>query len=198
MAEIVSSDRGGVRASCAPVSTLQQRSKAVLSGTANVGLEALEPAWLSEFGLPARVEGRNPVPALKSAVNRMGTAAAFCHDPVIVTVLIVDDHPSFRASARMLLEAEGFDVVGEAEDGLSAIAAAHDLRPEVVLLDVQLPDIDGFEVASRLTAERDAPAIVLVSSRDGSDFGPLVAESGACGFIAKAELSGERISALLG
>lgn len=128
----------------------------------------------------------------------MGAAAAFCHDPLIVTILIVDDHPSFRASARMVLEAEGFDVVGEAEDGLSAIAAAHELRPQVVLLDVQLPDIDGFEVASRLTAEGDAPAIVLVSSRDGSDFGQLIADSGACGFIAKAELSGERISALLG
>jgi DNA-binding NarL/FixJ family response regulator len=128
----------------------------------------------------------------------MGAAAAVCHDPLIVTILIVDDHPSFRASARMLLEAEGFDVVGEAQDGLSAIAAARELRPEVVLLDVQLPDIDGFEVASRLRAERDAPAIVLVSSRDGSDFGSLVADSGACGFIAKAELSGERISALLG
>src|SRR5256885_13801222 len=146
MAEIVFSDRGGVRASCARVTTLQQRFTAVLGGKSNVGLE----------------ERRNPVPALKSAVNRMGAAAAFCHDPVIVTVLIVDDHPSFRASARMLLEDEGFDIVGEAEDGMSALAAADALRPEVVLLDVQLPDIDGFEVASRLTAGGGGPAVVLV------------------------------------
>ena len=164
---------------------------------ANVGLEAPEPAWICEFGSAARVEGRNPFPALDGAVNRMGAAAPFCHDPLIVTVLIVDDHPSFRASARMLLEAEGFDVVGEAEDGHSAIAAAHELRPEVVLLDVQLPDIDGFEVASRLTAALDAPAIVLVSSRDGDDFGPLVERCGALGFVPKAELSGAALRALL-
>jgi DNA-binding NarL/FixJ family response regulator len=128
----------------------------------------------------------------------MGAAAALCHDPVIVTVLIVDDHPSFRASARMLLEAEGFDVVGEVGDGLSALAAVDALRPQVVLLDVQLPDLDGFEIASRLTAGRTGPAVVLVSSRDGADFGRLVADSGACGFIPKDELSGDRILSLLG
>ena len=68
-----------------------------------------------------------------------------------LSVLIVDDHPSFRASARVLLEAEGFDVIGEAADGASGIAEAKRLRPDLVLLDVQLPDIDGFDVASRLT-----------------------------------------------
>lgn len=115
------------------------------------------------------------------------------------TVLIVDDHPSFRASARMLLEAEGFDVVGEAEDAAGALAAAVALRPEVVLLDVQLPDGDGFEVAERLRASGNgrAPAIVLVSSRDGKDFGCLVERCGARGFIAKAELCAARIAALL-
>jgi DNA-binding NarL/FixJ family response regulator len=113
------------------------------------------------------------------------------------SVLIVDDHPSFRANARALLQAEGFDVVGEAGDGRSALEAARELRPEVVLLDVQLPDVDGFEVAAGLTSEQDGPAVVLVSSRDGSDFGRLVRESGARGFIPKAELSGARLSALL-
>ena len=112
-------------------------------------------------------------------------------------VLIVDDHPSFRASARVLLEAEGFDVVGEAADGQAAIAEAGRLQPEVVLLDVQLPDIDGFDVAARLTGADDAPAVILVSSRDGSDFGPLVTRSGARGFVPKAELSGDRVQALL-
>jgi DNA-binding NarL/FixJ family response regulator len=112
-------------------------------------------------------------------------------------VLIVDDHPSFRASARALLEAEGFDVVGEASDGVSAVAAAGRLHPDVVLLDVQLPDRTGFEVASQLTRNGAEINVVLVSSRDGSDYGPLVEQSGASGFVPKAELSGARIAALL-
>jgi DNA-binding NarL/FixJ family response regulator len=114
-----------------------------------------------------------------------------------MTVLIVDDHPSFRGSARALLEAEGYEVVGEAENGVGGLKAARELRPDIVLLDVQLPDFDGFEVASRLTKDDDPPAIVLISSRDGSDFGHLVHDSGARGFIPKAELSGEAIAALL-
>jgi DNA-binding NarL/FixJ family response regulator len=112
--------------------------------------------------------------------------------------LIVDDHPSFRATARVLLEAEGFDVVGEAADGASALTEAGRLQPEVVLLDVQLPDIDGFDVAARLTAGNDGgPVVILVSSRDSSDFGPLVMRSGARGFVPKAELSGNRLQELL-
>jgi DNA-binding NarL/FixJ family response regulator len=113
------------------------------------------------------------------------------------TVLIVDDHPSFRTSARRMLEADGYDVVGEAADGASALALARDLRPSLVLLDVQLPDLDGFDVAARLTRDHAPPAVVLTSSRDGADFGPLVARSGARGFVAKAELSGEAIAALV-
>ncbi len=115
----------------------------------------------------------------------------------VTTVLIVDDHPSFRATARALLEAEGFDVLGEAADGEAAIVACEELRPDVVLLDVQLPDLTGFQVASRLTTNGVGPSIVLVSSRDGSDYGPLVEESGARGFVPKGELSGARIAALL-
>jgi DNA-binding NarL/FixJ family response regulator len=114
-----------------------------------------------------------------------------------ITVLIVDDHPSFRASARMLLEAEGFEVVGEAPDGLSAVDAVHNLRPQVVLLDVQLPDIDGFEVAARLMANGSAPAVVLTSSRDVDDLGPLGESDQIRGFIPKSELSGAALEALL-
>ena len=113
------------------------------------------------------------------------------------SVLIVDDHPSFRATARMLLEVEGYQVVGEAPDGMSALAAVKELDPDVVLLDVNLPDIDGFDVAARLSNGSARPTIVLVSSRDSSDFGPLVARSGARGFISKADLSGAALAALL-
>ena len=114
------------------------------------------------------------------------------------SVLIVDDHTTFRLTARLLLESEGYTVVGEAEDGVSAIRAARDLGPDLILLDVQLPDTDGFDVASRLMDGEDAPMIVLTSSRDGADFGPLIERSGARGFIPKAELSGERLRALTG
>jgi DNA-binding NarL/FixJ family response regulator len=113
------------------------------------------------------------------------------------TVLIVDDHPSFRASARMLLESEGFDVIGEAEDGAGALQAVLELAPQVILLDVQLPDIDGFEVASRLTANGASPAIVLTSSRDVNDLGALAMREGVRGFIPKSELSGAALEALL-
>ena len=116
------------------------------------------------------------------------------------TVLIVDDHPSFRATARMLLESDGWTVVGEAEDGEQGLQAARELRPDLVLLDVNLPGIDGFEVAARLTAAANgmaSPAVVLVSSRDAKDFGPMVAGCGACGFLSKADLSGEALRELV-
>ena len=115
----------------------------------------------------------------------------------VTSVLIVDDHPSFRASARRLLEADGCTVVGEAADGASAVAAAGELKPDVVLLDVRLPDIDGFEVARRLAAAGSQAAVVLTSSRAAEGYGPLLAESPACGFIPKGELSGAALSGLL-
>jgi DNA-binding NarL/FixJ family response regulator len=115
----------------------------------------------------------------------------------VTTVLIVDDHPSFRGMARALLESEGFDVVGEAADGAAAIEAAELLRPDVMLLDIHLPDSDGFQVAAALAKNGVAPAIVMTSSRDARDFGPLVEQSGARGFIPKAELSGDTIAALI-
>jgi DNA-binding NarL/FixJ family response regulator len=115
---------------------------------------------------------------------------------VAVTVLIVDDHPSFRASARTLLEAEGYDVVGEAENGKDAVAAVQALHPDLVLLDVQLPDIDGFHVAAALGKLKDPPAVILTSSRDGADYGPCIGDCGARGFVPKADLSGAAIAAL--
>jgi len=129
----------------------------------------------------------------------MAESAPHCHDGYNVgtRVLIVDDHPSFRASARTLLESEGFEVVGEAETGVAALRAAKELRPDLVLLDIQLPDFDGFEVAARLARLDHPPEIVLTSSRDGSDYGRCIADSGARGFVPKAELSGSALAALL-
>jgi DNA-binding NarL/FixJ family response regulator len=113
------------------------------------------------------------------------------------SVLIVDDHASFRASARQVLEAEGFEVVGEAEDGAAALEYVARLRPDVVLLDVQLPDMSGFEIAAKLCSNGIRPDVVLTSSRDASEFGDLVDTSGSRGFIPKSELSGGRLAALL-
>jgi DNA-binding NarL/FixJ family response regulator len=112
-------------------------------------------------------------------------------------VLIVDDHAAFRASARALLQAEGFDVVGEAADGASALRAVTRLRPEIVLLDIQLPDLDGLVVAGQLAAVPNAPAIVLISSRDAATYGPRVQTTPARGFIPKSALSGEALAALV-
>ncbi len=97
-----------------------------------------------------------------------------------------------------MLEDAGYVVVGEAPDGQSALAAVEDLRPAIVLLDVHLPDVDGFEIALRLTQGPGAPTVVLTSSRDGGEFGSLVARSGARGFLPKSELSGPALAALLG
>jgi DNA-binding NarL/FixJ family response regulator len=112
-------------------------------------------------------------------------------------VLVVDDHAGFRRCARSLLTAEGFEVLGEAEDGASALALAAELEPDLVVLDVQLPDLDGFEVAARLLARDPGLAIVLVSSRARSEYGPLIERSGARGFVAKDELSGAAIEELI-
>ena len=132
----------------------------------------------------------------KSAANRIGRPIRRCEDG-FVRVLIVDDHPSFRASARKLLESDGYEVVGEAADGAGALRVAEELQPDVVLLDVQLPDVDGFEIAERLAAMEHAPEVILTSSRDVSDYGSCVEDSGARGFVPKAELSGAALSLLL-
>ena len=143
-----------------------------------------------------RPTGRSLLP--RGGASRTGRPACTRQNEAVAhTVLIVDDHPSFRQTARMLLELEGYDVVGEAPDGATALLAARSLRPDVVLLDVNLPDLDGFAVAERLTEDVDGPAVVLVSSREGRDYGPLVNRSGARGFITKGDLSGEALQAVL-
>lgn len=122
-----------------------------------------------------------------------------CEDVAMsLTVLIADDHAAFRSRARALLQLEGYDVIGEAVDGASTLAEARRLHPDLVLLDVRLPDIDGFEIARRLVRDDAPPTVVLISSRDAADYGGRIAGSGAIGFIAKAELSGSSLAAILG
>ena len=112
-------------------------------------------------------------------------------------LLIVDDHPRFRASARRLLERAGYVVVGEAADGAGGLDAVQRLRPDVVLLDVQLPDLDGFTVAERLAERDDPPAVVLCSDRDPGDLEALVERSAARGFVPKEQLSAASLESLL-
>ena len=111
-------------------------------------------------------------------------------------VLIVDDHQPFRAVARELLEGAGYVVAGEAADATEALAAVVAEAPDVVLLDVQLPDGDGFAVAAALAAA-DGPAVVLISSRAADDYGRQIATCGARGFIPKSKLSAVTFAALL-
>jgi len=111
-------------------------------------------------------------------------------------VLIVDDNAGFRANARMLLESDGFDVA-EAEDGAEGVERVRELAPDFVLVDIVLPDIDGFEVSEQLSRLEPAPPVILISSRDGRDYRSLIAASSAQGFIQKSELTPDAIRALL-
>jgi DNA-binding NarL/FixJ family response regulator len=120
---------------------------------------------------------------------------------VTARVLIVDDHASFRSLARRLLVADGFDVVGEAGDAADAFDAVRSLAPDVVLLDIRLPDLDGFGVAEVLAGDDGvygAPTVVLVSSRARDDYGRRVDASPARGFIAKDDLCGDALRRVLG
>jgi DNA-binding NarL/FixJ family response regulator len=111
------------------------------------------------------------------------------------TLLIVDDHAGFRASARTLFESAGYVIVGEAEDGAAGLRLAEELRPDVVLLDVHLPDLHGFDVTERLRGLQAAPEVVLTSSR--ADYSSVVGSTGARGFVPKDELSAPALDALL-
>jgi DNA-binding response OmpR family regulator len=113
-------------------------------------------------------------------------------------IVIVDDDPSFLATVRVLLEAEGFVVVGEALSGLDGVTAVAELEPDIVLVDVNLPDIDGFELVERLEDGARAPPVVLTSSRTAGDFGGLVESSRARAFISKADITGEALARLVG
>jgi len=129
----------------------------------------------------------------------MAVGAPACdHRQVAMTVLIVDDHLEFRRAARTLLEAEGFLVLGEAADGAGGLRAAGDLHPDVVLLDVVLPDSDGLTVADQMSTLADPPMVVLTSSRRRADFGPRLDRCSARGFVHKGDLSGDVLMTLTG
>jgi DNA-binding NarL/FixJ family response regulator len=125
-------------------------------------------------------------------------AADSREDRGVRTVLVVDDHADFRTSVRALLEADGFLVVGEAGTGADAIRAATDLTPDVVLLDIRLPDLDGIAVADTIAALPWPPDVVLVSSRDRSVYSARLTHARVRGFLAKGELSGPALRGMLG
>ena len=159
---------------------------------------------------PQRSVGTLPIPTCAGVRSRSPAVRGHCGWPrcrsapasgmmgmVRPTVLIVDDHAAFRDAARSLLETEGFEIVGEAAGGHDALAAADSLRPDVVLLDIQLPDLDGFAVADELASHRGAPDVVLISSRDAETYGDRLAHAPARGFLAKRDLSGAALARLL-
>lgn len=163
--------------------------------TASYDVASVAETWLATVFTPCSHE------SAADGIAAAPDAAGLClwEDPVVRrTVLIVDDHRAFRESASALLEAEGFAVVGEAADAKEAIAQTERLRPDIVLLDIQLPGPDGFAVAERLTALPDPPHVVLISSRGATAYGPRLNEAPARGFITKQELSGQALEALVG
>jgi DNA-binding NarL/FixJ family response regulator len=127
--------------------------------------------------------------ALAAAVPRL--------DDVPARVLIVDDHSLFRSRARLLLEVAGYDVVGEAEDAAGALSETNRLEPDVVLVDIQLPDRDGFAVADELSRGVHPPQVVLISSREATDFGGRLPDAHSRGFIHKPDLSRASLEACL-
>lgn len=152
----------------------------------------------SKAGRRARRLGEIPRVARSQGKPRGGTAAICDDDLVPISVLIVDDHSEFRAVARELLEDAGYQVTGEAASAAEAIAAVAAQSPDIVLLDVGLPDGNGFEVASRISHRSGGPIVVLVSSREAEDYGRRVARSGARGFLSKSRLSAATLASVLG
>ena len=111
-------------------------------------------------------------------------------------VLLVDDHPEFRAFARGLITSAGFEVIAEAGDGSAALQAAHLHQPEIVVLDIRLPDMSGLDVARRMTAGPNPPVVILISSGDRREYEQVARDAGAQGFIAKADLTAATLRAL--
>ena len=155
----------------------------------------MEAAGIEPAQGSARGERARSLIGASTDVSSTGLCNSWAMRP---SVLIVDDHAAFRSAARALLEADGFTIVGEAADGASAVAAVRALHPDVVLLDIQLPDLNGFDVAARLdTHAGEPPTLIFVSTRGASAFRSQLALNPAWRFIAKSDLSGEALAAAL-
>ena len=115
-----------------------------------------------------------------------------------VRVLIVDDQEPFRTVARTVVEmTDGFEVIGESESGEDSVSRAHELSPDLVLMDVNLPGINGLEATRQILADHanGKPVVVLVlSTYEAAEYGPQAEEAGAAGFISKSEFSPERLA----
>lgn len=132
------------------------------------------------------------------AVPTIGEPPLSEDEAIARSVLIVDDSTAFQGSARALLEARGYAIAGTAADGAGALEAVRALRPDAVLLDVNLPDMNGVDVAERLARDDATLAVVLVSTLEVSALGRSVDACGARGFVAKSELASPRLVDLLG
>ncbi len=117
-------------------------------------------------------------------------------DPI--RVVLVDDHAMMRAGFRMILEAaDGIDVVGEAGTGVEGVAAVAAVRPDVVCMDVQMPDMDGLEATRRIVSDPDATtAVLIVTTFDRDDYLFSALDAGASGFLLKNAGPEELVSAV--
>jgi DNA-binding NarL/FixJ family response regulator len=112
-----------------------------------------------------------------------------------VRVLIVDDQEPFRLAARAVVEAtDGFEVAGESESGEAGVQAARDLHPDLVLMDVNLPGIDGLEATRQILDGSDAVVVLLLSTYEEEEYGPRAAECGAAAYIPKSSFEPDRLA----
>jgi DNA-binding NarL/FixJ family response regulator len=115
----------------------------------------------------------------------------------VVRVLIVDDQPPFREASRMVVEmTDGFEVAGEAENGEKGVELAASLKPDLVLMDVQMPGLDGLEATRRITSLENPPLVAVMSTHESGDYRDIALTAGAFAFIPKSEFGMEALEEL--